>query len=779
MWRAAAPYAERVHNIDTVQPAAFLRSTLPLGLDALERYDSGRYHSIWMPDHMVSFWPDAIWTPEFTDLATVSPSPHRHLDGLAVAAAAAVLTTRTPLASCVVDTVRRHPAMLAQTAVTLDHLSGGRFILGLGSGELENTVPYGFDFARPVSRFEESIRVIKALWTSDGPVDFRGEFYRLDHARLDTELFAGVAPPIWIGAAGPRMLDITGRHADGWWPMGAYTPQDYAAKLAVVRASAERAGRDPSVIVPALTQICLIGDDADVAAMLEAPLVKSIVLMLTADDLRRFGYRHPMGERWRGIQDFDPVALSRDRIIDFCAEVDTQAIRDIFPCGTPTEVARRIAEFGDAGMRVYKVMDYGGMAGLRFGALSAAKVTETEDEVARLLAAPATRWPETLNAPDLLAQAQRDTGLTDWGDDTLPTRFGLAVEHLNGLGMDATGRRQAAQVCEWLLTSRLEFLEDRRRYPVGDEIIDAPMFVTGEPRSGTTLMHALMSVDPDARALRFWEVMYPSPPPGLAADDDPRRARADADWREINDKLPRWLHSHPYNDMLGDGLPEDERTWAFDFRVMTPTAWWRVPMQSVTMGLPTDPAAQYRLHKAMLQQCQYGRPQKYWVLKGFHGFRLEAFFAAYPDATLVWLHRDPVQVAASRTMMMADIAAGMVGEIDLLAEAKMHLDMTRASIANTMSNRLTDDPRIHHVRYRDFVADPIATVRDFYTFSGRALTAPAEEAMRRYLAENKGDRHGKFRYSTAVLTDIGEDLEALHEEFRPFRERFGVEIERR
>jgi hypothetical protein len=97
---------------------------------------------------------------------------------------------------------------------------------------------------------------------------------------------------------------------------------------------------------------------------------------------------------------------------------------------------------------------------------------------------------------------------------------------------------------------------------VADEVIERPMFVTGEPRSGTTLMHALMSVDPDARALRFWEVMYPSPPPDGAGDDDPRRARADADWREINAKMPKWLHSHPYNDMLGEGLPEDERTWA-------------------------------------------------------------------------------------------------------------------------------------------------------------------------------------------------------------------------
>jgi hypothetical protein len=181
----------------------------------------------------------------------------------------------------------------------------------------------------------------------------------------------------------------------------------------------------------------------------------------------------------------------------------------------------------------------------------------------------------------------------------------------------------------------------------------------------------------------------------------------------------------------------------------------------------------------MLQQFQYGRPEKYWVLKGFHGFRLKEFFEAYPDATLVWLHRDPVQVAASRTMMMADIMDGIVGPIDLKAEAKKHLDMTRAGIANTMTNPMVDDPRIHHVRYRDFVSDQIATVRGYYDFSGRQLTPRAERAMRDYLANNKGDRYGKFRYSTSLLTDIGEDLDALNEEFRPFRERFGVEIETR
>lgn len=70
-------------------------------------------------------------------------------------------------------------------------------------------------------------------------------------------------------------------------------------------------------------------------------------------------------------------------------------------------------------------------------------------------------------------------------------------------------------------------------------------------------------------------------------------------------------------------------------------------------------------------------------------------------------------------------------------------------------------------------------MRRYYALCGRELTAEAESAMRAYLADNPGDRYGKFRYSTQLLTDIGEDLDALHAEFRPFRERFGVPIENR
>lgn len=388
---------------------------------------------------------------------------------------------------------------------------------------------------------------------------------------------------------------------------------------------------------------------------------------------------------------------------------------------------------------------------------------------------------DILNADKLLSAAQTATGLSDWGDVTLPERFGMAVELLRNADMGAAGQQKAADICHGLLTSRLQFFNDHKRFNLEQEKIERPLFATGEPRAGTTLLHALLSVDPHARALRFWEVMYPSPPSSFAKPDDPRRARADNDWREILQRLPFWLVSHPYNDMLGNGLPECERTWAFDFRVMTPTAWWRAPMGMVIGGLPTDARAQYRIHKMMLQHCQadmstQAHDKKYWVLKGFHSMRLEALFETYPDARIIWTHRDPVQTIASRIVLTGELVEGLSGHVDWKAQAKLQIAASRASFNATMNNPLVNDPRIHHVRYPDFVADPVGTIRGYYEFAGVPFTSETENAMRDYLRNNKGDRYGKFKYSTDI---IGEDIEALYAEFEPYRKRFGLEIERR
>jgi hypothetical protein len=371
----------------------------------------------------------------------------------------------------------------------------------------------------------------------------------------------------------------------------------------------------------------------------------------------------------------------------------------------------------------------------------------------------------------LLQRATETTGLTDFGDDTLADRVRLVVDVCNESGLDAEGEAAALGTIEGLLTCRLHFFEDRKRYPLAEERIVRPVFATGEPRSGTTLLHALLAADPKARALRFWEVMYPSPPPGSAGPDDPRRMKADDDWRAILRRIPPWLVSHPYNDELGDGLPECERTWAFDFRSMVPSIWWRVPMLMRPV-LPQDHAVQYGIHRMMLQHVQYTRPERYWALKGWHTRRLAALFDTYPDACIVWVHRDPVQVIASQITAFGQINECLAGSLDWDAWAKAQLETARHTIHANLHDPLVDDPRIHHVRYPDFARGPVETIREFYEKFGIPFTAETETAMRAWLANNPGDRHGKFVYSTDVLP---EDVDALTVEFAPYRQRFGLD----
>lgn len=379
--------------------------------------------------------------------------------------------------------------------------------------------------------------------------------------------------------------------------------------------------------------------------------------------------------------------------------------------------------------------------------------------------------PKSLDASQCLIRAQLDTGLTDFGDDSLPERFRLLVERIRAAGMNAAGDQAALDTIHGLLTSRLAFFADHQHYRLNQEQIVRPMIATGEPRSGTTLLHALLAQDPNGRPLKFWEVMYPSPPPGLAAGNDSRIATANTDWKDILERIPRWIVSHPYNDMLGDGLPECERTWAFDFRATYPTAWWRVPMMPVT-DLPQNPKVQYRIHKMVLQHVQHGRPPKYWVLKGTsHHHRLAALFEAYPDAQVIWTHRDPVQSIASRIALVGQIAESIDSRIDWTTFATSVVETCRANFKAMSQDPLADDRRIFHVRYQDLVRDPLTKIREAYSYFGAPFTPDLENGAVHWLTNNRSDRYGKFTYSTDI---IGEDVEALYREFEPYSRRFSV-----
>ncbi len=378
------------------------------------------------------------------------------------------------------------------------------------------------------------------------------------------------------------------------------------------------------------------------------------------------------------------------------------------------------------------------------------------------------------DAAALVAAAREHTGLHDLDDDTLVGRLAALLDQL-GARLDDDGRGRAAAVVYGLLVDRLQVLGARAELPLADERIDAPIIAFGEARSGTTLLQMLLGCDPGSRLLEFWEVMRPCPVPGVSdpGDLERRRRAGDDDWREILDLVPRWLISHPYNGMLGANPPECERLWAFDFRALPPSAWWRVPLDRYPpITIPNDDRRQFEIHRMMLQHLQYRRPERRWVLKGTsHQQRLAALLDAYPDAVFVWIHRDPLVALASRFELQAQVFEGIAGGLDRDGFAAATVASGIANFTRAAEDPLAADPRIHHVLYRDFTADPVAAVRAVYERAGLDVAAGFEDAMRRWMAENPSNRYGRFEYSVAAL---GVDVDELDHRLDPYRERFGV-----
>ncbi len=377
----------------------------------------------------------------------------------------------------------------------------------------------------------------------------------------------------------------------------------------------------------------------------------------------------------------------------------------------------------------------------------------------------------TLDADERIAAARAETGLADLADDKLSSRLAdLAAQLDERLRPEVRGH--AAAVIHGLLVQRLQFFEDRRQFPIAAEVIDRPIIAFGEPRSGTTLLQMLLGCDPDSRLVEFWEVMYPSPPPATS-DTTTRRAQADDDWREILELVPRWLISHPYNALLGQNPPECERLWAFDFRSLPPSAWWRVPGASFpALRLPRDDARQYEIHRMMLQHLQYGAPPRRWVLKGTsHQNRLPALLDAYPDAIFVWIHRDPLQAIASRFELLAQIYEGISGTLDRPALAAATVETGAANFALAAASPVASDSRIHHFVYQDFVADPVGAIRSLYDRVGLDFTPQFATAMQTWSDENPPNRYGRFAYS---VDSLGFDIAALDRRLEPYRERYCV-----
>ncbi len=312
----------------------------------------GRLDSVLTPDHLVSVFPKAVWDSDFTPQAKTLPSPDAQFDFAPLLAHLAGGAGGVQLGVGVTDPHRRHPVLLAQTFLTLAHMTKTPPILGIGSGEKENLDPYGFTWDRPVSRLEEALQVLRACFDAKGPINFSGKYYRIDQGPMDLTVPADRKPQIWIGAHGPRMLELTGRYADGWYPWEALTPDEYQSKLEVVRAAARAAGRDPGAIVPAhMIAMITARTREGIQRQLRAPAVRYLGLMAPAAIWARCGAKHPFGEHYRGLIEMMPHRLSKQEVLDAIAEVPEEVLHEWLVIGTPAEILTRLRAQADAGLR--------------------------------------------------------------------------------------------------------------------------------------------------------------------------------------------------------------------------------------------------------------------------------------------------------------------------------------------------------------------------------------------------------------------------------------------
>ena len=322
-------------------------------LAAARRREQQGFDAVWWADHFLHWFPSSIWTPDLVPQAAAGQSnPHVWFDPFPVIAAAAGATSTIRLGVGVTDLVRRHPAVLAQTALTLDHLSGGRFILGVGSGESLNLHPIGLDNARPLARLTEGLAVIRALFDTPDPIDFDGEFTTLRGMTLGLRPHGALPPPVWVAAHRPKGLALAGRTADGWIPL-ATDPDAYSTMLGQVQTAARDAGRPDDAVTPGLYARVVLAEDRETAERIidDSLLMRFIALTRPAEAYAARGAEHPLGAGAFGLTSFLPTRYGRDEALALARGVPPEVVRDTVIFGTPDDVAGAVQRFVDTGAR--------------------------------------------------------------------------------------------------------------------------------------------------------------------------------------------------------------------------------------------------------------------------------------------------------------------------------------------------------------------------------------------------------------------------------------------
>jgi hypothetical protein len=380
-----------------------------------------------------------------------------------------------------------------------------------------------------------------------------------------------------------------------------------------------------------------------------------------------------------------------------------------------------------------------------------------------------------MRADEVVAEAVEQTGRSDFGGETFREGLEVLCESITAEAqLNDFGTVAARATIVGSLANRLRIVDYIRTNPdVSDERIEAPLFVVGMFRAGTTLLSHLFDQDPRNRALLSWEVADSVPPP------TPENFRSGPRVEAVRAGQQMLSQINPAIDTVhheqADQSTECLAVLGQEFKSLLWEATTNVPSYGAWLD-GVDHLSAYEHHRRVLQVLQHGGVRGRWTLKSpHHAIALDALTTVYPDARLVLLHRDPVMLCGSVCSLISTLSSTFTDADHTAYIARRWCHVLDLCVERIETFRAAHPGHpIVDIQYRDLVREPARTVARIYEAVGWPDDAGAMRAMEEFVAANPKGRFGAHRYD---LADFGLDAAEVRERFAGYIERYGVELE--
>jgi hypothetical protein len=377
------------------------------------------------------------------------------------------------------------------------------------------------------------------------------------------------------------------------------------------------------------------------------------------------------------------------------------------------------------------------------------------------------RYP---SADRLLQEAVNESGLSDFGPGDFREGLSVLLDSLEHDG-DLDRATDVAVIGDFRrrLVNRLHVEQWYSEHPEDDDVVvRGPVDINGLPRTGTTALADMLSLDPQFRCLTGWEQTRPAPPP-VAGEEmaDPRREEF------VRVHEGRSAQQKSMHIVEVDATMEDTEILGMAFHGQQMTlpvpsyrAWWR----------GADLTETYEYHRRVVKLLGSRKPPDLWLFKApHHKFHLEALAHAYPDIRFVMTHRDPAKVVPSYTSLVSTIFPPAAGQRDLHALGAEVSDHLRAGIARAIEERaLVGEDRFLDVQHRDLVADPRGTVRRVYEWLGLVLANDVAKTIFEWQENHAVGAGGSHHYTPE---QFGLSADQIRSDYDFYIRHFDVPVE--